>query len=70
MQPIHDSIEKVNDIISLHYTVRGITILCYVRKTDLMPVIICKNDKHLVTHYNVIFSNMTGILSHFSYIFY
>ncbi len=40
------------------------------RKNALMPVIICNNDKHLVTLYNVIFSNMTGILSHLSYIFY
>ncbi len=24
-------------------------------KNDLMPVIICKNDKHLVPFYNVIF---------------
>ncbi len=29
-----------------------------------MPVIICKNDKHLVTLYNVIFSYMTDILTH------
>ncbi len=35
-----------------------------------MSVIICKDDKHLVTLYNVILSNMTGILSHLSYIFY
>ncbi len=35
-----------------------------------MPVIICKNDKHLVTLYNIIISNMTGILPHLSYIFY
>ncbi len=35
-----------------------------------MPVIICKNDKHLVTFYHVIFSNMTGILSYLSYSFY
>ncbi len=34
-----------------------------------MPVIIYKNDKQLVTH-NVIFLNMTGILSQLSYIFY
>ncbi len=33
-----------------------------------MPVIIYKNDKHHVTLYNVIFSNMTGILSYLSYI--
>ncbi len=32
-----------------------------------MPYIICKNDKHLETFYNVIFSNMSGILSHLSY---
>ncbi len=38
-----------------------ITVLCHFRKNDLMPdIIICKNDKHLVTLYNVIFSNMTG----------
>ncbi len=36
-----------------------------------MPVILCKNDKHLVTFYNVkLFSNMTGILLHLSDIFY
>ncbi len=29
-----------------------------------MLVIICKYDKHLVTLYNVIFSNITGMLSH------
>ncbi len=34
------------------------------------PVIICKNNKHLVTLYNVIFSNMIGTLSHLNYIFY
>ncbi len=51
-------------------SVRGITVLCHFRKYDLMPVIICKNDKHLVTLYNVIFSYMTGILSQMSYIFY
>ncbi len=39
-------------------------------ENDQMPVIIYKNYKHLVTLYNVIFSNMTDILSHFSYIFY
>ncbi len=36
-----------------------------------MPVnVLCKIDKHLVTLHNVIFSNITGILSHMSYIFY
>ncbi len=35
-----------------------------------MPVIICKNDKHLVILYNVIFSDMTDILSYLSYFFY
>ncbi len=35
-----------------------------------MLVIICKNYKHLVTLYNVIFSNITGILSHLINIFY
>ncbi len=39
-------------------------------KNDRMPVIICKNDKHLVTDYNVIFSNMTSTLSQLSYFFY
>ncbi len=33
----------------------GITVLCHFRKIDLIPVIICKNDKHLVTLCNVIF---------------
>ncbi len=51
-------------------SVEGITVLCHFHKNDLMPVIIGKNDKHLVTLYNVIFSNMIGILSHLSYIFY
>ncbi len=48
----------------------GITVLCHFRKINLMPVIICKNYKHLIKLYNEIFSNMTHILSHFSYIFY
>ncbi len=39
-------------------------------KNDLMPVAIYKNDNHLLTLYNVIFSNMKGILSHLRYIFY
>ncbi len=39
-------------------------------KNSLMPVSICKIDKHLIILYNVIFLNMTGILSHLSYIFY
>ncbi len=30
----------------------------------------CRYMWHLVTLYNVIFSNITGILSHLSYIFY
>ncbi len=49
--------------------VGGITVLCHVHKNDLMPVM-CINDQHLVTLYNIIFSNMTGILSHLTYIFY
>ncbi len=49
---------------------QGITILCHICKHDLMPVIICENDRHLLTPYNVIFSNMIVILSHLSYIFY
>ncbi len=44
----------------------GITVLCHFHKNDLMPVIKCKNDKHLVTLDNAIFSNMTGILLHLS----
>ncbi len=51
-------------------SVRRITVLCPFRINDLMPVILCKKDKQLVTLYNVIFSNMTGILLHLSYIFY
>ncbi len=35
-----------------------------------MPVVICKNDRHLVKRYNVILPYMTGILSHLRYIFY
>ncbi len=50
-------------------SVGGITVLCNIRKNDIMPVIMCKNYKHLVTLYNVIFSNITGILSYLSYIF-
>ncbi len=42
---------------------------CTFLYNDLLPVI-CKNDKHLVTLYNVIFSNMTSILSNLSYISY
>ncbi len=34
-------------------------------KKDIIPVIIFIIDKHLVTIYNVIFSNMTCILSYF-----
>ncbi len=30
-------------------TVSGITVFCHFRIHYLMPVIICKNDKHLVT---------------------
>ncbi len=52
-----------------HVQVEGITALCHFRKHDIMAVI-CKNDKHLLTLYNVISSNMTGILSHLSYIFF
>ncbi len=51
-------------------SVRGITVVCYFRKNYLMPLIICKNNKHLVTLYNVIFSDMTGILSYLSCIFF
>ncbi len=40
------------------------TVLCNFRKNYIIPVIICINTKHLVTLYNVIFSNITGILSH------
>ncbi len=50
-------------------SVCGITVLCHSRKNDLTHVILCKNDNP-VTFYNVIFSNMTCILSHLSYIFY
>ncbi len=49
---------------------REVLVLCHFCKKYLMLVIICKNDKHHVTLYNVIFSNRTGILSHLSYIFY
>ncbi len=47
-----------------------ITVLCHSRINDLMSVIKCKNDKHLITFYKVIFSNITGtcILSHLCYI--
>ncbi len=51
-------------------SIGGITVLCHFRKNDLLHVIICKNDMHLATLYNVIFSNLTGILSHLNYILY
>ncbi len=52
-------------------TVMGITVfVSSFVKNNLMPVIICKNDRHLVTLYNVIFENITGILSYLSYVFY
>ncbi len=57
----------------LQTSVRGITVLRHFRhfrKNNPMPVITCKNDQNLGTLYNVIFSNITGILSHLSYIFY
>ncbi len=54
----------------LQTSVRGIIVLRHFRKNNPMPVITCKNDQHLGTLYNVIFSNITGILSHLSYIFY
>ncbi len=43
-------------------SVGGITVLFHFRKNYPMHVIIYKNDMHLVTLYDVIFSNMTGIL--------
>ncbi len=54
-------------LLKVYVSVGGISVLC---TNDLMPLIICKNYKHIVTLYEVIFSNMTGILSHLSYIFY
>ncbi len=57
-------------VIIIIVSVSGITVLCHFRKIDLMPLTICKNDKLLVALYNVIFSNMTGNLSHLSYIIY
>ncbi len=53
-----------------HISIGGIIVLCHFHKNDLMPMFICKNDKNLVTLYNVIFANMTGILSYLSYNFY
>ncbi len=50
------------------FSSEGIIVLCHFLKNDLMPVIICKNDKHLLKLYNVIFSNMTGVLSHLRYL--
>ncbi len=55
---------------TLHLSFGGITVLCHFCKNELLPVIKCKNDKHLVTLYNVIFSNMTCILNNRRYIFY
>ncbi len=46
----------MNEIVNDPLTVMGITVLCHFHKNGLMPVIICKNDKHFVTLYNVIFS--------------
>ncbi len=34
--------------------------LSHFRKNDLMPLIICKNNKNFVTLFNIIFSNMTS----------
>ncbi len=48
---------------------RGNNSIVSFHKNDLMSVIICKIDKHLVKLYNV-FLSMTCILSHLSYIFY
>ncbi len=31
------------------------TVLCHCRKNDLMPALVCKHEKRLVTLYNVIF---------------
>ncbi len=51
--------------------VEEITVFCHFLVDDLMSDIICKNDKHVVTLYNVILSNRTaGIMLHLSYIFY
>ncbi len=70
----HQKVKNVQEQLQSAYRallpVRGITVLCHFRKNYIMLVIICKNDKHLVTLYNVIFSNMSDILSHLSYIFY
>ncbi len=61
---------SITVLVFIYLAVGGITLLCHFSKNDLTPVIICKNTKHLLTLYNVIFSNMIGILSHLSYIFY
>ncbi len=42
-----------HDLITSVQSVSGITVLCHVCKNDLMPVIICKNDKHTITLYNL-----------------
>ncbi len=68
-QPLYQG-HRYDDRQTAHSAVKGITVLCHFRKNSPMPVIICKNDKHLVILYNVIFLNMTGILSYLSYIFY
>ncbi len=54
------TILEFNDTFEL--AVVGIIVLCHFIKTDLMPVIISKNDQHLVTLYSVVFSNITGSL--------
>ncbi len=44
-------------------SVARIAVLYQFHKNGLMPLTIYKNEKHLITLYNVIFSNMTGILT-------
>ncbi len=43
-----------NNTRSQPLSVEEITVLCHLRKNNLMYVSTCKNDKHLVTLYNVI----------------
>ncbi len=67
-QDLASAMQGINSKLDSHrshiaYAVEGITVLCHFREDDLIPVIICKNDKHQVTLYNIIFANMTSILS-------
>ncbi len=54
MHNVHSCMVSLHATLVIPYAVREITVLRHFHKNDLMPVI-CKNDKHLVALYNVIF---------------